>query len=108
MTGVFVHLLFRIDLGPRYDGGPRLGPRFGIFDPEFVIDGFRIDAAEALSDTERVGIGILIDRAIVRSEIGGFHNKRIAFPVPTRVAEPLLQVLVDVRPAVERNHASTM
>jgi hypothetical protein len=58
MAGIFVHLFFRIDLRPGYNGRPGLGPRLGIFYPEFVIDGFRIDAAEAFGDTKRLGTGI--------------------------------------------------
>ena len=108
MTGIFVHLLFGIDLRPRYDGRPRLCPRLGIFYPEFVIDGFCIDAAEAFGDTKRLGTGILINGAIVRSEIGCFDDERIAFLVSTRVVQSLLEVFVQMRPSIKRNHASTM
>src|SRR5262249_10492034 len=108
MTGIFVHLLFRIDPRPGYKGRPRLGPRLWVFLPEFVICGFSIDAAEAFGDTKCLGTGILINGAIVRSKIGCFDDERITFPVPTRVAQPLLEVLVEMWPPIKRNHASTM
>src|SRR6185295_11226370 len=51
VTPVLVHLLGRIDLGPRDQGGPRLGPGRRIFDRELVVDRVGGDTREALRDS---------------------------------------------------------
>src|SRR5216683_2136945 len=71
VTGVLVHLLVGVDLGPRNDGGPGPGPCFRILDREFVVKRSSVDAGKALRDAESIGIGPLEDHAIVGPKIGG-------------------------------------
>src|SRR5436309_8896117 len=108
MTGVLVHLLVRIDLRPRNDSGPRLGPGFWILNREFVIESVSIDAAEALRDAKGFRIGILEDHPIVGPEIRRFDDQRIPFPMTARVAQPLPKVFSNMRSSVERDRTGTV
>ena len=82
---------------------PRSRPRRRIGDRELVVDRVGGHAREALGDRERRRIGSLKDHAFLGLEVRRLDDERRAFPAATGVAEPLPQVLVEMRPPVDGN-----
>src|SRR5262245_40718552 len=101
MTRILVHLFRRIDLGPGNDSGPRSSPGFRIFNRELVIDRVGVDAAEAFGDVVSLRVRVLIDHTVIRPEIRCLHDKRVAFPMATRVTEPLMEFLSEMLTAIQ-------
>src|SRR6266566_4314178 len=108
VTRVLVHLLTGIDLSPWNSRRPRSGPCFRILDRKFVSERIRARAGEALRDAERFRIGALENHAVVRAEIRRLDHERIALPMAARVAQPLMQVLTDMRAPVHRNDSGAV
>src|ERR1700677_1177388 len=98
MAGVLVHLLTGIGLSPWNSGRPGLRPCSRILDRELVVERSRVDAREALGDTESLGIGSLKNHAVVGPEIGGLNDQRRALPMSAGIAQPLVEILSDMRP----------
>src|SRR5262249_1532877 len=103
MTRVFVDLLLAL-LHGNYRS-PRLRPDGRIVDREFVLKHTCRDAGEAFHDMQPPAGASEVDQ---RRQIGGLDNKRVAVPVPTRVASPLAEVLAEVCASVEWNDAVFM
>ena len=103
VAAVLEHLLAGIHLGPRNQRRPRPRPRRRIGDGELVVDRVGGHAREALGDRERRGIGPLKDHAFLGLEVRRLDDQRRAFPAAAGIAEPLPQVLVEMRAPVDRN-----
>src|SRR5262245_20454061 len=105
---VLEHLLLGIDLGPRNERRPRFGPCRRIGDRELVVDRVGRDAGEALGDRECRGVGVLEQHAFIGAEVRRLDDERRSVPVSARVAEPLPQPLVEMRPAIDGNDAGAV
>ena len=81
--------------------GPGLGPGVGVFEGDVAAQRVGIEASEALSHLEAVGIGA----AIGLLEIGGLDDQGIAFPAAARIAENKLDVGGKMRAAVDVDDA---
>src|SRR5207249_6342047 len=103
MTAVLVHLFLRIDPVPRDSRGPRLRPGCWIRDCKFVIDAGWTHACKPFDDVIGFRIRVLEDHAVIGPEIRSFDYQRVSLPISARIAEPLTQVLSQMRPSVERD-----
>src|SRR2546426_10325822 len=100
VTGVLVDQLRTLPHGNH--GGPGFRPNRRIVDREFVLKRVCGDASEAFDHMQaRAGP----PEVELRGKVCGVDNKRIAFPTPAGVPQPLAHVLGEMRPAVERNDA---
>src|SRR5438477_2409844 len=100
VTGVLVDQLRTLPHGNH--GGPGFRPNRRIVDREFVLKRVRGDAGEAFDHMQaRTGP----PEVEFGGEVCGVDNKRIAFPMPAGVAQPLADVLGEMWASVERNDA---
>src|SRR4029077_21116340 len=86
------------------NGGPRLRPSGRVVDRELVLDRVRVEPRETLGDLQGLGIRVLEGSA--RTEIGGFHDGGVAFPMTPGVPMPSMEVVRETRASVERHDAN--
>src|SRR5580704_6279118 len=84
--------------------GPRLRPRGRVIDRELVLDRARVEPRETLGDLQGLRIRVLEGSA--RTEIGGFHDERVAFPMTPGIPVPSMEVLGEMRAPIERDNAN--
>ena len=84
------------------DRGPRPRPRHRIVDRELVVDSVERDAREALDEMQPVGG---THEVVPRREVGRIDDKRLPFPVSSRIPFPQSDGSRQVRAAVQMNDA---
>src|SRR5580698_2077549 len=86
-----------------YLAAPRLGPRGGILNGEFVRNQIGADARQAFDNVKLLGrpaeCGLV-------SEIGCIDDQRFAFPMTAGISAPLAHRFGKMRPPIERDHAN--
>src|SRR3989441_7496666 len=92
-----------LNLGHGNCRGPRFGKRRRVVEGDLIIDRVRADAREALDHTPFLaGASEDSDVSVAdRLQIGCLDDQSITFPTPTRVPQPLADVLTYVRPPVQ-------
>src|ERR1051326_4909271 len=84
---------------------PRTRPGGIVFNRKPILNRVGVGSREPLDDSQ---ILAGTSQRVFAVEVRGLDNKRIAFPMSARIADPLPDISRDVRPIVERNHAHVM
>src|SRR5262245_46672515 len=106
MAGILIERSISLAHGKSH--GPLPRERRGIIYGVLVVKLVTIHAPEALDDMEILGrpaAAVVIRCDDARLEVRRVDNQRVAFPVSTRIAQPVPDSLVRVPTAVQGNDA---
>src|SRR5579871_147433 len=103
VAGVLVDHIVRIELVGHVDL-PRLHPRPWIADGDIVAELVWRGAREPLDNHEGIRSGTTAADSNLAVEIGRFHDERVAFPMPARIAHVGTDVASHVWAPIRRNH----